>query len=154
MNVIRSRFARFAMVGASGVVVNLGALWLLAGVLGLREVAASAVAIEVSIAWNFALNNAITYRDRNARARAGALERLLRYNAVSLVGLGIQLGTFVALRLLATRGMHREALGAWRYLAQCAGIALATGWNFAGNLHFTWSQSPAPAPSPLGGERG
>jgi putative flippase GtrA len=138
----RRRFARFAAVGASGVVVNLAVLWLAADALRVREVLASAIAIEVSIVWNFLLNNAITYRDRNAYASADVGGRLLRYNLVSLVGLGIQLGAFVLLRLAATRGLGHEALGGWKYPAQCVGIALALAWNFTANLRFTWSQRP------------
>ena len=139
----QARFARFLAVGASGVVVNLGVLALLAGALQVREVLASAIAIEVSILWNFGLNNAFTYRDRNARASAGLIERAIRFNAVSLVGLGVQLGTFVLLRVLLLHGLERESLGVLRYPAQCAGIALATFWNFAGNLRFTWRQAKA-----------
>jgi putative flippase GtrA len=135
---------RFAAVGASGVGVNLAALWLLAGVLHLHEVAASALAVEISILSNFALNDAFTFRDRVLRAGTGRLERLARYNLVSLVGLGVQLGTFVALRTLAVRAFALPALGPWRYAAQLAGIALALGWNFAGNLHFTWRRAPVP----------
>src|SRR5512140_561370 len=93
-----SRLLRFVAVGATGVAVNLAGLWLLAGVLALREVLASALAIEASIVWNFFLNNAFTYGDRNAAAQAGPARRLLRYNLVSLVGLAIQLGAFVLLR--------------------------------------------------------
>jgi putative flippase GtrA len=137
----RSRFVRFAAVGASGVVVNLATLGMLAGLLGIPEVAASALAVEVSIGWNFALNNAFTYRDHNAGAEAGLLQRLVRYNLVSLVGLGLQLGTFVLLRGVLLHALHRESLGSLRYLAQCAGIVLATGWSFLGNLRFTWRQA-------------
>lgn len=144
-----TRFAKFAAVGASGVVVNLVALWLLAGVLGMREVIASALAIEASIVWNFVLNNAITYRDRNAYAQADVGGRLLRYNLVSLVGLGVQLGTFVLLRLAATHLLGREELGGWRYAAQCAGIALAMIWNFVAHLRFTWRQDPGADPRRL-----
>jgi len=138
---MRERFTRFAAVGLSGVGVNLGVLWLLAGVLRLREVLASAAAIEVSILWNFALNSRFTYRDRNAGAVAGLAARALRYNLVSLIGLVLQLGTFVLLRAILLRHLEREALGDLRYPAQCAGIALATAWSFAGNLHFTWRQA-------------
>ncbi len=141
-----SRFVRFALVGASGVAVNLGALWCLAGVLGVRDVLASAMAVEVSIVWNFALNDTFTFRDRNAAAQVGAAHRLLRYNLVSLVGLAIQLGTFVLVRVAVLHGLHREALGALRYPVQCVGIVLATAWSFAGNLHFTWRQVPAGPP--------
>lgn len=139
-----SRLARFAAVGASGVLVNLGALWLLAAVLGWRDALASATAIEVSILWNFSLNNAFTYRDRNAQARAGFWARLGRYNLVSLVGLAIQLGAFLLVRAAVLRGLHRQALGDLRYLAQLVGILLATAWSFAGNLHFTWRQEARP----------
>jgi dolichol-phosphate mannosyltransferase len=139
----RARFVRFVAVGASGVVVNLGTLALLAGALRVREVLASALAIEVSILWNFALNNAFTYRDQNARASAGLVERAVRYNAVSLVGLAIQLGTFVLVRVLVLHGLGRDSLGLLRYPAQGVGIVLATLWNFTGHLHFTWRQARA-----------
>ena len=134
---VRSRLLRFAAVGATGVAVNLAGLWFLAGVLNLREVLASAIAIEVSITWNFLLNNAFTYGDRNAGAQARPWERLVRYNLVSLVGLAIQLGAFVLIRAVVLHLTNRETLGALRYPIQCVGIVLATGWNFAGNLHFT-----------------
>ncbi len=151
--VLGSRLARFIAVGVTGVVVNLTGLWLLAGVLGVRDVIASALAIEVSIAWNFLLNNAFTYGDRNAGAQAGLRQRLLRYNLVSLVGLAIQLGAFVVLRMVALRLLHRDALGPLRYPIQFVGIVLATGWNFAGNLHFTWRQAvPARVPARTAGE--
>jgi dolichol-phosphate mannosyltransferase len=144
---IRARLVRFGMVGATGVGVNLAALWLLAEVAGVRDVPASAIAIEASILWNFVLNDAFTYRDRNAGARAGRVERLARYNAVSLVGFAIQLGAVVVLRAVALHLLEREALGALRYPVQCAGIVLATAWNFTGNLRFTWAQRPG---SPTG----
>jgi dolichol-phosphate mannosyltransferase len=139
----RWRFARFAAVGASGAVVNLGALWLLAGVLGLRDVLASALAIEASVVWNFLLNDAFTYRDRNALAQAGYARRMVRYNLVSLVGLAIQLATFVTVEVIVRHAFDRAALGPLRYAAQCAGIALAASWSFVGNLRFTWRQAPA-----------
>ncbi len=151
----RSRLLRFALVGASGVVVNLAALWALAGVLGVRDLVASPIAVEASILWNFVLNDAFTFHDRNAGAQVGWVRRLLRYNAVSLVGLALQLGTFVLVRALVLHVLHREALGVLRYAVQCVGIALATAWNFAGNLHFTWRQAPtagvaAPPPRAAG----
>ena len=138
---LQARLFRFGLVGMTGVGVNLAGLWLLAGVLGVRDVVASASAIEVSIVWNFVLNDAFTYRDRNAAARAGRAERLVRYNLVSLVGLAIQLGTFVIVRGALLHALHREALGVLRYPVQSLGIVLATAWNFTGHLHFTWRQA-------------
>ena len=57
-----TRFLRFAAVGASGVVVNLGALALLTTA-GLTPTLASALAIQVSILTNFFLNDFWTFRD-------------------------------------------------------------------------------------------
>ena len=58
-------FIRFALVGASGTLVNLGVF---TGVLhtGLNKYVASALAIEISIIWNFFLNNYWTFKDRRS----------------------------------------------------------------------------------------
>jgi putative flippase GtrA len=137
----RARLIRFAAVGLSGVAVNLAALHLLAGVLHLPEIAASALAIEASILSNFLLNDAFTFPDR--RAGAAALSRLARYHALSLVGFAVQLGTFSALALLARRVLGRPALGDLRSLAQLAGIGLAFAWSYAASLRFAWSDKPS-----------
>ncbi len=138
------RLLRFGVVGFSGVFVNLGALWMLADRLGVPDVAASALAIEISIVWNFFLNDAWTFSDRNAQARAGYLVRMFRYNVVSLVGLLIQLGTFVAATSLVERLLALDSPGLWKYPAQLAGIAVAMGWNFVSNFYWTWAQRPDP----------
>jgi putative flippase GtrA len=143
------RAARFAAVGLSGVAINLGVLHLLAGVLGVREILSSAVAIELSILWNFALNDAFTFRDRRDTARAPPLGRLLRYHAVSAVGAAVQLGTFVLAALALSRAAGRTDLGAFRYAAQAAGIAAAFVWSFGGAMRFAWATGDAPAREPL-----
>ena len=75
-----TRFARFFVVGASGVVVNEGILILLTRLLGFHYAIASLFAIELSILSNFALNNAWTWSDR----RTGTLgERLVKYHLVA-----------------------------------------------------------------------
>jgi|JI10StandDraft_1071094.scaffolds.fasta_scaffold584047_2 dolichol-phosphate mannosyltransferase len=146
------RFITFALVGASGVFVNLGALFVLADVLHLEEVYSSAWAIEISIIWNFLLNNALTFRDKNAEASVGFLARMLRYNLVGLGGLGIQLGVFVLLTRLAMQTWSLPEPGLWKYPAQLAGIGLGMAWNFYTNFFWTWRQKPTGAsipPAPL-----
>ena len=156
----RPRVLKFGLVGLSGVVVNLGFLWLFAEQLRMGEALSSAIAIELSIFWNFFLNNAFTFRDRNERARVGLGARLLRYNLVSLVGLGIQLVTFLAVNALFLHLTHRTEIGRLRYVSQCVGIGIAMTWNFASNFLWTWGQTkPAkleaePAPAPGGTKTG
>ncbi|HUZ07770.1 MAG TPA: glycosyltransferase family 39 protein [Candidatus Paceibacterota bacterium] len=75
-----TRLARFFVVGASGVVVNMGVLVLLKEKLGLHYAIASLFAIELSILSNFTLNNAWTWHDR----RTGTFgARLLKYHLVA-----------------------------------------------------------------------
>jgi putative flippase GtrA len=140
-----SRFVKFALVGVSGVFVNLGMLYVFADRLDWPELVSSAAAIEVSILWNFLLNNAFTFRDRNAGAKAGFVERLVRYNLVALVGLGLQLATFAALTAWVVRAEGLAEPGLYRYPAQLAGIALGMAWNFLTNFFWTWRQRPADA---------
>jgi putative flippase GtrA len=143
------RAARFAAVGLSGVAVNLGVLHLLAGVLGVREIVSSALAIEASILWNFLLHDAVTFRDRREAARAGTSGRLLRYHAVSAVGGLVQLGTFVLAALALSRASGRTDLGSFRYAAQGAGIAAAFVWSFGGSMRFAWATGDGGAREPL-----
>lgn len=139
------RLVRFGLVGLSGVFVNLGLLWVFADAIDLNDVLASAIAIELSIVWNFFLNNAWTFRDKNEGAAAGFGARLFRYNLVSLVGLGIQLATFIVLKNAFMQMFHLTDVGIWKYPAQLAGIAIAMGWNFLSNFFWTWAPSTAPA---------
>ena len=59
----RKTFIKFALTGLTGVVVNLGCFQLLLSG-GADAYLSSAVAIEISIIWNFFLNNYWTFRDR------------------------------------------------------------------------------------------
>lgn len=154
------RLIRFAVVGMSGIPVNLGMLWLLADHLGWPLWLASPLAIEISIIWNFLLNDAWTFGDKKASASAGFLRRMYRYNLVSLVGLAIQWGTAIGANHMFMQTFELDEPGIWKYPAQLSGIAVAMAWNFVSNFYFTWAQkkpepeaveddeaaSPAPTP--------
>ncbi|MCX8126332.1 MAG: glycosyltransferase family 2 protein, partial [Dehalococcoidia bacterium] len=123
------RFLKFCLVGASGVGVNEGLLWLLREFVGLPLPLASAISIESSIISNFTLNDYFTFRDLRVRGLRSFLSRLGKFNLVSLVGLGINMGTLLALTYL---------LGVHYLVANLAGIALAVMWNYLVNLRWTW----------------
>ena len=153
------RFVEYGLVGLSGVFVNLGAFYVLGHVLGLQRNLASAVAIEISILSNFALHDLWTFRDRKGQTgTVGA--RFLRFQGVSLVGLIVQLSTFIACNLAifwlwfppteveaylgSDDGVLRRLLvspppvGRLDILSQLGGIALGTLWNFLVNNFWTW----------------
>jgi dolichol-phosphate mannosyltransferase len=89
-------FIKFAIVGASGVLVNLGFFTLFL-MMGISKYIASPVAIELSIIWNFFLNNYWTFRRRKTSGRTRI--RGLKFNLVSIIALGVSYGTFIALSL-------------------------------------------------------
>lgn len=123
------RFLKFCLVGFSGVGVNLGMLWLLTEKAGLFYILSAAIGIEISIISNFILNNFFTFTDRRRHGIGEFFRHLLRFNAVSLVGVGINLGTLWLLTSVA---------GLYYLLSNCVGITLATLWNYLVNNWWTW----------------
>ena len=150
-----ARFAKFCAVGASGVLVNMGSLALLAGAIGAQANLAAALAIEISINTNFLMNELWTFRDRRDRD-VGVARRWLRFHLVSFVGAALQWSVFVGGNALVARlggaapgaghgdggllgAIHSPPdVGRWIYVSQLAGIAVATLWNFTANLLWTW----------------
>ncbi|MEE9583374.1 MAG: GtrA family protein, partial [Dehalococcoidales bacterium] len=124
-----ARFIKFAVVGASGVGVNMGLLWLLTEVGGLFYLLSAAIAIETSIITNFILNNYFTFADRSQPGVKHFFSRLFRFNLVSLAGLGIN---------LAILWLLTEGLGVFYLLSNLVGIAAATLWNYLANNWWTW----------------
>nr|WP_306441453.1 glycosyltransferase [Halomicronema hongdechloris] len=84
-----ARFLKFALVGLSGVVVDMAVLYLLHGALGLALTRSKILAAEVAILNNFLWNDAWTFADISVRqlGRAARLKRLLKFNAICLAGL-------------------------------------------------------------------
>lgn len=120
-------FLKFAVVGATGVVVNLGVFTLLTS-LGLNKYAASPIAIETSIVTNFLFNNYWTFRARRGEGRTRI--RGLKFNLVSLLSLCVSYGTFVALSVLFPTVPPQ-----WH---QLAGIVPATLINYLLNSYWTF----------------
>lgn len=123
------RFIRFCLVGASGVFVNMGLLWLLTELCGLFYLFSAAVSIETSIITNFTLNDFFTFPDRRSRGSRQFFLRLGKYNLVSLAGLALNM---TILWLFTT------FLGLHYLLSNLCGIAIATLWNYAANFLWTW----------------
>ena len=125
------RFLKFCLVGLSGVLINIGLLWSLTEFAGLFYLFSAAISIETAIVSNFTLNNYFTFRDRRSTGIKSFLNRLTKFNLVSLVGLGINLGIIWLLT---------EVLGIYYLLSNLCGIAIATLWNYLANSRWTWKQ--------------
>ena len=90
-------FIKFGIVGASGVVVNLGSFTTLLAA-GLNKFVASPMAIELSIVWNFLLNNYWTFRWRKTKDDVHI--KGLKFNVVSILSLVVSYSTFIGISFL------------------------------------------------------
>jgi len=115
---------RFAVVGAVGVAINTAILVLLHQRLAVPLVPASVAATEIAILANYLGNELWTFPVRRL-----ALGRLARFQLTALGSLAV---TAASLWVLA------EAADLPLLLANLGAIALGSGWNFAGNVLWTW----------------
>ena len=137
-----SRFVRFAIVGLSGVVVDMGILFLLSdpSTLGWGLTRSKIIAAELAIINNFIWNDAWTFADVSRTQRQFS-QRLRRFGKFQLICLaGLILNTVVL-------NLQFNLLGMNRYLANAIAILLVTGWNFWLNMKLSWRETGLSPPS-------
>jgi dolichol-phosphate mannosyltransferase len=128
-----NRFVRFALVGLSGVIVDMGLLFLLSDptTLGWGLTRSKLIAAETAIVNNFLWNDAWTFGDVSAHQR-GFKQRLRRFGKFQLICLaGVALNTILL-------NLQFNLLHMNRYVANAVAIAIVTGWNFWLNLKLSW----------------
>jgi dolichol-phosphate mannosyltransferase len=128
-----NRFVRFGIVGLSGVVVDMGMLFLLSdpSTLGWGLTRSKLIAAEMAIINNFIWNDAWTFGDI-ASHQQGFKHRLQRFSKFQLVCLaGLMLNTVLL-------NLQFNLLGMNRYLANAVAIVVVTGWNFWLNFKLSW----------------
>lgn len=134
---LRRRFVKFGTVGASGVFVNMGFLYLAQEHLftfvaspGMRLNASMAVAIFFATVNNFAWNRLWTWADRKHHHDKPLALQFGQYALACWVGIALQV---VITKLLVAAGAH--------YLtANLAAILFASVFNFAVNDFWTFSR--------------
>ena len=118
---------KYYIVGASGVLVNLGLLYSLTEFVGLWYLVSYIIAISVSITLNFTFNKFWTFSDSKNSQRTIVI--YLKFVGVSLLGMGIQLGSAYLLV---------ETLLVYYMLAALISIGIASGINFIINRRWTF----------------
>jgi dolichol-phosphate mannosyltransferase len=120
------RFTLFCLVGAVGIGVHF--VTLSVGYhLGIEFVWAQTLAMMVAIASNFAINNALTYRDLRLRGLT-FFSGLSRFYLVSLAGLVSNIGVSDWLFVSAQK---------W-WVAGLAGAVIGVVWNYVVASQFVW----------------
>lgn len=125
---------QFAVVGASGYVVNLIVFALLTELAGFHHVLAAIGAFCVAVTNNFILNRIWTFRSQGAREHHAGFQAA-RFFAVSVVGLTVNL---IVLTLLVD-GLELSELP-----SQAIAVAVATPVNFVGNKLWTFGRARLP----------
>jgi dolichol-phosphate mannosyltransferase len=129
-HIVPVRFVAFCIVGALGVAVHFSILTLLFQIEHAGFLQGQATATIVTMTFNFALNNVLTYRDKRLRGMRW-LRGWLSFNIACSLGACMNVG-------LAT--YLNEATGT-RYLAALAGITVGAVWNYAVTKRLTWSRA-------------
>ncbi len=128
-----NRFIRFAAVGLSGVIVDMGLLFLLSDptTLAWGLTRSKLIASEMAILNNFMWNDTWTFRDLSSQQPGlkARLRRLGKFQLICLAGVAIN-ATLLNLQF--------NLLGMNRYIANAVAIAAVTAWNFWLNLKLSW----------------
>ena len=126
-DVVSLRFLLFAMVGSTGLVVHLAALFVALKAFDLPFAEAQACGALSAMTSNFILNNFLTYRDQRLKGLA-ILRGLLLFYLVCSVGLFANVG-------VAFSVYDQEPI--W-WLAGAAGALMGVVWNYAMSGLFVW----------------
>ena len=141
---LKPQFVLYALVGASGLVVNL-AVFFVAELVDLgsvdvgfdREIRWSLLlGIVVSILWNFALHNSITFWERRFRGPR-VVVGLALFTVVSTIGIVIHVSIF---QFLETNRWGNDILGVSlaRLLHDGIGLFVALISNYFLNVNYIW----------------
>ena len=123
------RFVIFAAIGALGVVVHVLVLSVVYQAARLDFITAQATATVAAMAFNYSLNNILTYRDRRRRGRRW-ITGLLSFMAACAVGALANIG--VAAYIFNQRSE-------W-LVAAMAGVLTGAVWNYAVTSTYTWNR--------------
>lgn len=126
---IPTRFLAFSLIGGLGVLVHMAVLTLVLKTTGQGFTRAQTAATLVAMVFNFALNNALTYRDRRLRGW-----HWLMGLASFMVACGIGAAANIGIATYLFR--HRAE---W-VLAAVAGILVGAVWNYAVTQIYTWGR--------------
>jgi dolichol-phosphate mannosyltransferase len=130
---LSSRFIQFCLVGLTGVVLDMGLLFLLSDptMLAWPLTRSKIIASELAIINNFLWNDLWTFGDitRRQPSKRQQLKRFIKFNLICLAGLVLNV---ILLNLFF------NVFGLNRYLANFCAIAIVTFWNFWVNLKLSW----------------
>jgi dolichol-phosphate mannosyltransferase len=121
------RFLMYCFVGLTGVFIHMAALAVGVDLGGLAFGPAQTAATVTAIAWNFVLNNAVTYRDQRLTGWA-FVTGLLRFEVICAVGAISNVGVATWIYDYDPR---------W-WIAGLGGALMGAVWNYVVSAAFVW----------------
>ena len=118
------QFVRFCLVGASGMLVDMGVTALAHELLGIDARLGAIAGFSLAVCNNYLLNRRWTFRNDSKPGHGFSFTSFL---LISAVGMLISIGVMHA--CMSWLGM---AAGRWYLMARFCGIVVATAWNFTG----------------------
>ncbi len=129
------RFWKFAMVGASGMLVNLLVYTYLAEIYNAALVIAWMFGVGISILSNFLLNNAFTWRDVRHSSRIHFFQRGALAYPVAVMGIGANFAVYYPLTKYVSDAFP------YHLIFNILGILAGTGVNFVLSSRFVFRPS-------------
>ncbi len=134
-NTARSQktFVKFAIVGASGVVVNEFVYYAMTRFAHLPYIPSQAIGVELAIVNNFIWNDSMTFKNSPVQS-ISKIHRFGKYNLLSLMTFAVNLVVFAILL----------SLHVWDIYASILAIVASFGLNYFGSAKWAWRPKKEP----------
>jgi putative flippase GtrA len=139
----RTRFYKFAVVGAIGAVIDFGLFNVFTSLVGISAIISSALSFIAAVLSNFIFNRYWTYPDSRSKPLA---QQAIQFTLISLIGLVIRLIMFALLenpfivyaeKMFANLNVSAKVMGHNATLALA--ILVVMMWNFIANRYWTYN---------------
>ena len=130
-----TKFVKFAVVGASGAVIDFGLTALCKGIFGIPELLSNAIGFTVAATSNYFLNRVWTWRSTSKEVGV----EYAKFFFVSLVGLGLNSLIVFMLKDTSIGPRFVETGLDWDFwVAKIVATGIVMVWNFMANNLFTF----------------
>ncbi|GAB5458911.1 MAG: glycosyltransferase family 2 protein [Henriciella sp.] len=130
-----ARFISFAMVNSIGILVHLAVLIPLISFAGLSFLMGQLIATIVSMAFNYSVNNLVTYSDKQLKGGKFYLGFIV-FSLLCSFGVVANIGVSTML--------HTDYPGIFYLLPAVAGALLTVVWNYVATGAFVWGRAKYP----------
>ena len=135
-----TKFIKFGVVGASGMVVDYGVLFVMHNLFGLGDILSNTISFTCAATSNYFLNRIWTFRSKEKQVGV----EYVKFLAVSIVGLLINNSVLLICKNIWPDIYENVFLNLGNqpitglYIFKLVAIAITTLWNFFGNMLFTF----------------